>query len=178
MEEETNHFSQLLTSPIVDGLTDLIPSHVGINEISFIYRSGRSQRQHYRAQGAQLVVQFSSLGHIFGLERNLKTATAHTKCHGIHINMSFLDCTVSDIIILRPEMEVIIHRRVVKRLRRVRVFEYGDIDLNLSTSSRADIGCQRRESNVRVCDFIWNKLRAQGPPGWRIVGLNIVIPCA
>lgn len=42
---------------------------------------------HDRAEWGQLVVQCPGLGDVTGLERDLKTATAHPKAHTVHVNV-------------------------------------------------------------------------------------------
>jgi len=95
----------------------------------------------------------------------LQATASHAKSHGIHIYMTSLSSTVSHVVIFRPIMQIVIHCRVIKWPWGIRISEYRYIYLDLTTTSRPDIGGQCWESDMRIGNLIRDELRPQRGAG-------------
>ncbi|KAI6752844.1 hypothetical protein HG530_013596 [Fusarium avenaceum] len=120
---------------------DLVPPHIGVGKEPLIDGCGGGQGQHDGTQWAELVVKHSSFGDILSLESDLETATAHSEGHGIHVDEVIRGSSVPHIVIFRPVMLIKVDSGILPGFRGVLVVIDGNIDLNLATPSRTNIGC-------------------------------------
>jgi hypothetical protein len=78
--------------------------------------------------------------------------------------MVFFGGAVSNVVVFGPLVQIVIDSRVVEWPFGVPVMEYRDIDLHLPSAASSDVGSQSRESDVRVCNLVWEELRSQFRP--------------
>lgn len=157
--------SEFLRRSIIYSTADLVPPHIGVCQKPFVNRRCGSQSQQDRSKWTELVVHLATFGDVLGLESDLKTTAAHAKSHGIHMNEIVWGGAVPYIIILGPVVKIMVDSRVLPWPRRILVLEHRHIDLDFLSSPPADIRCQRGKTNMRICDLVWDELRAQ--PGAR-----------
>ena len=154
----TYGFTKLFRSSIVHCLTDLIPPHICVCEKALVYRRCSSQCQHYGTQRAQLIVQPSTFSDVLGLESNLQATATHSKCHRVHVDVIILRRTISNIVVLRPIVHIVVDCGIFERDWRIFIFEDGHIDLNLPSSPRSNVCSQCREADVRVRNLVRKEL--------------------
>lgn len=163
--------AQFFGCSVVYGSADLVPPHVGVGQEALVHRGSSRQGEQDRGQRAQLIVHATSLGDILSLERDLQTAAAHSKSHGIHMNKVIRRGAVANIVVFGPVVQVVVDGRVLPRPGRVHVFVDGHVDLHFSAAAGADVGGEGWESDVWVRYLVGHELGAKLLPGWWEVGV-------
>lgn len=157
---------------VVDGSADLVPPHVGVGEEALVHRCSSRQGEQDRSQRAQLIVHAASLGDILSLERDLQTAAAHPKSHGVHVDKVIRRGAVAHIVVFGPVVQVVVDRRILPWPGRVHVFVDWHVDLHFSAAAGADVGGEGGEADVWVRYLVWYELGPEFLAGWWEVGVG------
>lgn len=81
-----------------------------------------------------MVIQAPAFRYILSLKGDLEAAAPHPKRHCIHIYMIFFSSPITDIVIFRPFMKIVIDSRVFERPGRILISKYRYVDFHLTPS--------------------------------------------
>lgn len=105
-----------------------------------------------------MVVYFFIFGDVFCLEGDLKIVRVYVECYGIYVNKVVWCGVILDVVVFGLVVKVVVDSWVFLWLWCVFIFEYRYVDLYFVVMLGLNVGSECWEMNVRIGDFIGDKL--------------------
>lgn len=133
-------FPTFLRRPVINGVDDVVPSNIGVRDVSSLNGCCSRESKHDRCQWLKMVVKETGLVNGGSLESALKTREPHAKGHGIHVDVAW-----------KTAWEL-------WRVLCVCVLEQRDIDSNLGSSAFTNVASKGPKSRMGVDHVVRDEL--------------------